>query len=137
MNNKNDVLDAWIMIEQLSEGSIKKNDKKLRAFHEGTNNFQALFLDFICKQKEHQKIKEKDFKKSGLVIYFDIFNFQEIINILRKRYNIPATNEETTNSDKFTFALYFNNQLDFLPSKLFFTMSGYIRFKGEFPKDFF
>lgn len=137
MNNKGDILNAWIVIEQLSEGSIKKNDKKFKIFNREVDNLQALFLDFIYDQKKREKIKEKDFKKSGLAIYFDIFNFQEIIDILRERYNILATHEETTRSDKFTFALYFNNQLDFIPNKLFFTMSSYIRFKGELPEDFF
>jgi len=137
MNKKEDILNAWIVIEQLSEGSIKKNDKKFKIFDEKTSDFQAVFLDFIYEQKKKENIKDKDFEKSGLALYFDIFNFQEIVNILRTRYNIPTTYEETTNSEKFTFALYFNNQLDFMPSKLFFTMSGYIRLKKELPEDFF
>ena len=135
-NKKENILNSWIVIEQLSEGSIKKNDKKFKLFDEKTNDFQALFLDFIYDQTKKENIKDKDFEKSGLAIYFDIFNFQEIVNILRTRYNILPTHEETNNSEKFTFALYFDNQLDFIPSKLFFTMSGYIRLKKELPLDF-
>lgn len=76
------------------------------------------------------------FKKSGIVFYFDIFNFQEIIDILREKYGIPATYEEVSITDKFTFAIYFDNQLNFIAEKLFFTISGYIRYKRELPEDF-
>jgi len=35
MNQKNNILDAWILIEQLSEGDIKLKDKRLRTISEG------------------------------------------------------------------------------------------------------
>lgn len=136
MNRKEDILNAWIVVEQLSEGSINKKDKTLRPLRTETNDWYKFFLDFLNTHKEQQKLSNKAFKKSGLVLYFAIFNFQEIVDILRRKYNIPATYEETTNSDKFTFSLYFDNQLNFLADKLFLTMSGYIRYKGKLPKDF-
>ncbi|MCO7124604.1 AAA domain-containing protein [Sporolactobacillus shoreicorticis] len=136
MNRKEDILNAWIVVEQLSEGSINKRDKELNPLKTETNDWATFFLDFINTQKKQQKISEKAFKKSGLVLYFAIFNFQEIVDILRRKYNIPATYEETTKSDKFTFSLYFDNELNFLADKLFLTMSGYIRYKGRLPKDF-
>ena len=137
MNDKMDILDAWITIEQLSEGSIKKNDKQLRALNRLIENkFYALFKSFLDKQKFEQKVSNIDFKKSGIVFYFDIFNFQEIVTILRKKYGISATDEETNNSEKFTFAIYFDNNMNFISEKLFFTISGYIRYKNELPKDF-
>ena len=71
-----------------------------------------------------------------LTLASNIFNFQEIIDILRTIYKIKATDEETSNSDKFTFSLYFDNELNFLAEKLFFTMSGYIKHNGELPNDF-
>lgn len=136
MNDKRDILDAWITIEQLSEGSIKKTDKKLRAFHANEEFFDKLFSDFLIQQKEQRKMKDYAFKKSGLVLYFNIFDFQEIIDILRKKYRIPSVYEDISKTDKFTFALYFDNQLNFIPDRLFFTISGYIRYKHELPKDF-
>lgn len=136
MNRKEDILNTWIVVEQLSEGSIKKGNKELRPLKTETNDWATFFLDFLNTQKEQQKISDKAFKKSGLVLYFAIFNFQEIVDILRRKYNIPATYEETTNADKFTFSLYFDNQLNFLADKLFLTMSGYIRYRGRLPKDF-
>ncbi|WP_139017839.1 hypothetical protein [Bacillus andreraoultii] len=98
------------------------------------NDWFNFFLEFLNEQL--QKSSEKDFEKSGLVLYFNIFNFQEVIDILRKKYNIPATDEETSNSDKFTFCLYFDKELNFVEEEFFLTMSGYVRANGELPKKF-
>lgn len=138
MNNKNDILNAWITIEQLSEGSIAKEDSRYRTLNlNEMDHLEENFSIFLNKNKKLRNKTDKQFSKSGLVIYFDIFDFQEVIDILREKYNISSTDEETTNSDKFTFALYFDHKLNFIPEKLFFTISGYIRYKNEFPKDFF
>lgn len=32
MNNKNDILESWIMVEHLSEGDINLNDKAILTF---------------------------------------------------------------------------------------------------------
>ncbi|MBM7712371.1 AAA domain-containing protein [Enterococcus xiangfangensis] len=137
MNKKIDILNAWITIEQLSEGSIKISDNNYRTFDNQLNNeFYETFFNLLNLQRSAQKISDKNFKKSGIVFYFDIFDFQEITDILREKYGIPASHEEISHSNKFTFALYFDNQLNFIPEKLFFTMSGYIRYKKELPKDF-
>ncbi|GIN72400.1 ATPase [Bacillus sp. J14TS2] len=136
MNERKDILDAWITIEQLSEGSINKKDKSLRPLHTVEEDWNTFFSDFLTIQKEQQDVSDTFFKKSGLVLYFDIFNFQEVVDILRKKYKIAKTYEEVSNSDKFTFTLYFDNQLNFIADKLFYTMSGYIRQHGDLPKDF-
>ncbi len=135
MNGRKDILNAWITIEQLSEGSINKKDKALKPLYTVEKDWNKFFLDFLTKQKEQQNVSDKFFKKSGLVLYFDIFNFQEIVDILREKYKIAKTCEEVSNSDKFTFSLYFDNQLNFIADKLFYTMSGYIRRHGDLPKD--
>ena len=136
MNKREDILNAWITIEQLSEGSINKKDKLLKPLHTKEEDWKKFFLDFLTNQKEQKNISDKVFKKSGIVLYFGIFNFQEVINILREIYNISKTYEEVNNSEKFTFALYFDNQLNFMADKLFLTMSGYIREHGNLPEDF-
>ena len=99
-------------------------------------DWNKFFSDFLTKKKGQQNVSDKFFKKSGLVLYFDIFNFQEVVDILREKYKIAKAYEEVSNSDKFTFSLYFDNQLNFIADKLFFTMSGYIRQHGDLPKDF-
>lgn len=136
MNRRKDILNAWITIEQLSEGSINKKDKSLKPLHTKEEDWNKFFSDFLTKQKEQQNVSDKFFKKSGLVLYFDIFNFQEVVDILREKYKIAKTYEEVSNSDNFTFSLYFDNQLNFIADKLFYTMSGYIHRHGDFPKDF-
>lgn len=134
MNKKEDILNAWITIEQLSEGNL---DKSLRKFQESEDiSFNDLFVRFMQEQIEKLKKKKEYPKKYGFVVYFDIFSFQEIMTILRKRYGIPTTYEETIFSKKFTFALYFDKDLEFVPEKFFFTISGYIRYKKDLPKDF-
>ncbi|MFL0504212.1 AAA domain-containing protein [Ureibacillus sp. 179-F W5.1 NHS] len=136
MNKREDILNAWITIEQLSEGSINKKEKSLKSLHTNEDNWKMFFLDFITNQKEQKNISDKVFKKSGLVLYFGIFDFQEVVDILREKYLIAKTYEEVSNSEKFTFALYFDNQLNFIADKLFLTMSGYIREHGNLPEDF-
>lgn len=134
MNKKEDVLNAWITIEQLSEGTINKKEKWLKQIDIEPNDWFTFFEDFL--NGHEQKNSKEKFEKSGVVMFFNIFNFQEITDILRKKYNLAPTDEETSNSDKFTFSLYFDNKLNFVKEKLFLTMSGYILENGEIPKDF-
>lgn len=133
MNKKENILDAWITIEQLSEGSIDKADKNLKKVFDKPDDWQEFYLNFLQEQ-----IKKSDLKKNeepGMVMYFDIFNFQEIIDILRRNYGIEATDEETSLSNKFTYCLYFDKELNFLADKFFYTMSGHIHSKEEIPEN--
>ncbi len=136
MNKKEDILNAWITIEQLAEGSINKNGKLLKTFHRIEKDWQQFFMNFLYYQKQHNNMSDKAFKKSGIVFYFGIFNFQEVVDILREKYNIEKTYEEISNSEKFTFALYFDHQLNLVADKVFLTMSGYIREHDHLPDDF-
>src|SRR5699024_10296298 len=82
------------------------------------------------------KFKPSKKEEPGLVMYFDIFSFQEIIDILRESYQIKATHEETSITTKFTYCLYFDNELNFMADKFFYTMSGYITLHIMFPDNF-
>lgn len=136
INEKANILDAWILIEQLSEGDIKLNDKKLRTIQENNLDFKKIFLQIL--KKKQPEMLEADFKKSGIVFYFDIFDFAEVITILRDKFciAIPTSYEEVSKSCKFTFALYFDSQLKFQAEKFFRSISGYVRYKKEIPSDF-
>lgn len=136
MNKREDILNAWITIEQLCEGSINKKDKLLERLDTTEDDWEKFFLDFLKNKKVEKNISDKDFKMSGIILYFGIFNFQEVIDILRKKYNITKTYEEVSNSEKFTLALYFDNELNIIGDKLFLTMSGYIREYSNLPEDF-
>lgn len=142
MDRKRDIIDAWITIEQLAEGTIDTRNKRYLSFESlKDRDYKQLFEQFIEKQAKKLKdqkgynTKTKE-DKFGLVVFFDIFDFQEVIDILRKRYKISSAYEETRKTKKFTFALYFDKNLNFLREKLFFTISGYIRYKKELPEDF-
>lgn len=136
MNRKEDVLNAWILIERLSEGTIDKRHSALKELTTTVDNWHEFFSFFMKKQKEKEKVSDKAFYKSGLVIYVDIFNFQEIIDLLREKYNMAPTEEEIINSDKFSFAMYFDKDFNFIPDKLFYTSSGLIRRGNPLSSDF-
>lgn len=117
------------MVEHLSEGDINDKDKSvctLDALKE--NDYYSLFKNQmansdICKSK-----------KSGIAVFFDIFNFNEVVTILRKMYNLQSTNEEIKTGTKFSFVLLFDKELKFLKDMTFFTESAYIRYEKKVPR---
>ena len=126
-SSHNQILDAWITVEQLSEGNIEKSDSKYKIFQ--GDDYQSILKDFF----KRQKLKSS----SGIAVYCGIFSFRKIIEVLRGKYNLKATEEELGRASyKFTFALYFDKDLKFLADKFFLTMSGQIFKNRELPKDF-
>lgn len=130
MNNKKNILEAWIMVEHLSEGDIKLSDKDLKIidFPE-ENNYYTLFLNEI------EKKKLKGYQKGGIVLYFDIFKFEEIIALLRTKFNLPETEEDIKIGNKFSFAIYFDKELKLAENMTFFTESYYILEKKCVPNE--
>lgn len=49
------------------------------------------------------------------------------MDILRAEYGLEPTDEDIRFGDKFSFALYFDKNLNFLEDMTFFTESAYIR----------
>lgn len=133
MNRKNDILDAWIMVEHLSEGDINVRDRSLKLFEELVDqDYYSLFLNEI------EKKKFKKYQKGGIVVYFDIFKFEEVVSILRDKYHLESTNEDVRVGDKFSFALCFDKNLNLCGEMTFFTVSAYIRrYKEIVSKDIF
>lgn len=128
MVQKDKILEAWIMVEHLSEGDISVNDKSILTLDDlKGGDFYSLFLHEIEKKKLNPG------KKGGIVIYFDIFDFQETVSILREQYHLKPTEEEIYAGNKFSFALYFDIELNFLPDMTFFTESAYIRYYKKVP----
>lgn len=105
MNNKENILEAWIMVEHLSEGDIKLNDKDLKTIESSTEDYYTLFMNEI------EKKKLKNYQKGGIVLYFDIFKFEEVITLLREKFNLPKSEEEIKVGNKFSFAIYFDKEL--------------------------
>lgn len=130
MGKKNDILNAWIMVEHLSEGGINLREKEILTWNrlEG-ENYYGLFMDEMRKKKMHPK------QKGGVVLYFDIFPFSEVITFLRETYHLRAAEEEIPVGDKFSFALYFNKDLKLNEDMTFLTASFYIRKYLKIPKE--
>lgn len=135
MNTKENILDAWILVENLSEGSVEPGEQGMMTLDRETENWEEHFREFLQQNKEKEKLSDKAFQKSGIVLFLGIFDFDEVIDILKKKYNLEDTYEDRSKSKKFTAALFFDKDLQFLGNKFFYTMSGYIRNYGDFPKD--
>lgn len=114
------------MIEHLSEGNVSR--KKGKHTQLENNDFFSALHKKIEKQKEN-------IDKSGLVVYFDIFKFEDIRKFLRGKFNLDSTLEEIGYSQKFRFALYLDKDLKLKDDRTFYTVSGYIREKKEIPRE--
>lgn len=137
MDNKINVLNALIAIEQLSEGDIKKNDNRFHRFDGSEKTVLEQIRDFLKRKLENNgKVSDEELKKSGVALYLGIFNFEYVIEILREKYKINKTYVDAIASDKFTFVVYFDKDLQFLSEYFFFTMSGYIYLNGDIPQNF-
>ena len=58
-SSHNQILDAWITVEELSEGNIEKSDSKYKIFQ--GDDYQSILKDFF----KRQKLKSS----SGIAIY--------------------------------------------------------------------
>lgn len=131
MVDKKNIIDAWIMIEHLSEGDIKDNDKaifKLESPKE--NDFYSHIQSNITNNKICNDINNQN---SGIVLYFDVFDFIDVIAILREKYDLKPTNEELNTGKKFSFALYFDKKLNYMQDMMFFAESAYMRYFKKIP----
>lgn len=129
MVEKTKILEAWIMVEHLSEGDIRIQAPSVRTLDDlREGDFHTLFREEIRKQNFRPK------QNGGIAVYFDIFSFRDVIAILRKQYRLEPTDEELQVGNKFSFALYFDRNLSFLPDMAFFTESAYIRYYQKVPQ---
>lgn len=130
MTEKGKILESWIMVEHLSEGDIRLKDKEILTLDDlQEQDFYSLFLNEMGKKKWNQR------QKGGVVVYCDVFNFQEVLDILRAQYGLEPTDEEIHFTDKFGFALYFDRKLHFLADMTFLTVSAYIRALKKVPHE--
>ncbi|MDE6781981.1 MAG: DNA helicase [Ruminococcus sp.] len=133
MVDKHNILNAWMMVEQLSEGDIKiKNNNLIRLNEFMNDDCHKHFSNLIDEGLRNKKVCKG---KGGLVLYLEIFNFNDVINILREKYKLAENYEEIHIGQKFTFALYFDDKLTLIIDKTFCTVSGYIRNYKEVPDE--
>lgn len=69
MNRKEDILDAWIMVEHLSEGDINLREESVKLLENLENeDYYTLFLT---------QIKKKKLLKSSIMIFRTELEFRE------------------------------------------------------------
>lgn len=86
---KQNLLDAWIMIERFSEGDIPNNSKKTIITDD---NYSDFFQNILNKNKAN--------KDSGFLIYFESFIFNEIVEIIKKNYGLSDAYDEIVQSKR-------------------------------------
>jgi len=128
MDNTNGILDAWIMVEHLSEGEINLNDRNILLLDDLTDKRYKEYFHTLMENSEKKK-----YKNSGLVLYLDIFKFTEVTDFLRRKFGVEKTQSDINYGNKFSIALYFDKNINFISDNIFFTCSGYMRYLHEIP----
>lgn len=128
MDKKKNILEAWIMVEHLSEGDINSNDKHLKRINSYIDDYYTLFKNEILKKTNIDK-------DGGIVLYFNIFQFKNVISLLRKQFKLDESDEDIKLGNKFSFAVYFDKELKLSDNVAFFTESYYILKNKKVPKE--
>lgn len=124
MIDKTRLLDSWIMVEQFSEGEFKSS-KEFKPLIDIKENYYQNLYEFL-----QLKVNRK-YNNRGLVIYFNIFPFSDVVEELRKRFHIEMEYEDMKIGEKFGFALYFDKVLQLNENKTFYTFSYYLHQNRE------
>ena len=127
---KEHILNAWIMLERLCEGDVNPVKQKLIQFPKDNDISGAI--------QKALETKHGYKKPECIFIYFDVFDFTEIIDLLREKYEKDATEEDVRYGKKFGFILGFDLRYNLLPDTIFYSVNAYIKNRKEFPseKDF-
>ncbi|MBS6930340.1 MAG: DNA helicase, partial [Lachnospiraceae bacterium oral taxon 082] len=128
IDNTNSILDAWIMVEHLSEGEINLKDRDILLLDDLTDKKYKKYFQTLMERSEKKK-----YKNSGLVLYLDIFKFAEVVEFLREKYGVAKTQSDINYGNKFSIALYFDKNINFISDNIFFTCSGYMRYLQDVP----
>lgn len=123
--NKNSVLDAWIWVEQLTEGDFDNKGEMLKDYVA-----EGFFKSF---QKNLLAKRYKRPNNSGFVVFLGIFEFDSVIELICKQCGKDRTEERDSYRKKFSLALFFDNNIRFLQDKTFFTASGYVNERKSMP----
>lgn len=137
MNNKNDILNSWILMEQLAEGNVNTNrrDKNAAKRFDSSRSAKYGFYQYFrwCVK---QKFKDRKRDNPGIIFYLNTFKFKEIIDIIIRKYNLEdlevGFNEEQL---KFSIAICFDKDMKLLEDKTFITMSSYILAQNDLIND--
>ena len=129
MDKRENILEAWIMVEHLSEGDIKLRDKMLKKLEIPKDR------DYYSLLNEEMQGQNLSNDKGGIVLYFNTYPFSTVIQLLREKFNLSETYDEVSVGDKFSFALYFDKELKLQGDMTFFTASYYILQNNSIPQE--
>ena len=127
---KEHILNAWIMLERLCEGDVNPVKQKLTQFPKDNDISGAI--------QKALETKHGYKKPECIFIYFDVFDFTEIIDLLREKYEKDATEEDVRYGKKFGFILGFDLRYNLLPDTIFYSVNAFVKKHKRFPseKDF-
>ena len=77
MNQKEKILESWIMVEHLSEGDINLRDKNILTFKD-LKDYD--FYDAFKKKIKYLNLNP--YQKGGIIVYFYIFKFDSFLFFL-------------------------------------------------------
>ncbi len=149
MNQKQDILNTWILLEQLNEGDIQLKDEMLVSHDPSMNMYDELSL-FLQQQNEKYKQQlleqakyqnnedalNKKLKRSGLALYFDIFSTNLVTEKLKTFFQIPysMTDDEFNHTTKFSLAIYFDHNFTYYPDNTFHTFASFLKELDALPE---
>lgn len=140
MNTKDNILNSWILMEQLSEGDVNtkwKDPNAAKRFDPTRAETYGYYEYFrwLINNKFKNSLTDKN-SNPGLIFYIDTFKFQQIIDIIVKKYHLTDLQDDISNNQiKFGFSIAFDKNLHFLEDKTFVTMSEYLLTKGKLIND--
>lgn len=139
MTIKNSILDSWIALEQFSEGNIKIKENgnvKYKRLPSSCKNWTEFFNYKIIEFNKNRNFSKKKLTKIGFTIFFDVFQFEELIKTLSEIFHLPEEYVDISGSEKFTYCLSFvaeNGSFKLLENSLFYTISGHAHRYHKFP----
>ena len=125
MNQKNQILDSWKLVEHLSEGDINLREKEIRILDGIT---EGNYFDFF-----QEKLDSREIKNQGIILYCGIYDKTEVGKYLRGLYKLPDPEEQMVSGKNFEFALVFNNDLKLDVNQTFIPASTFILKKHSDP----
>ena len=125
VNTKENILQAWIMVERLQEGNL---DKK------AARRFRKLGYDDDFYYVIKNSLGSKPSTKSGILLICDKFPVEDVIRILQQDSGYKEDGKEVSYpGERFSFSIRFDSHLNLIGKKTFVTACGYIKNEGNIP----
>lgn len=123
INQKDNILDAFIFYENLSEAKLPKDFRQL--------NLNKLTYNELEKLLPKNGVK----RYAYLVLCVNALSFKEVLANLRDKYKLKIIDEEVTWEKTFQYSLVFDHHLNLVLEETFISIPYYIYLEGEVIKD--